>query len=248
MRDCRTFPCDLFVNGLYPYSQGFLNMQKRRRKESPPLKTPSGYEVDVPATHWEDLQAGDMERICENALAKQDSTHNIFLPFILEYIKMDPKERSLYRQIHGDWERVQNPLLELVCLIYLLHAGPQGLTQKMVSPEELKTGHFFRGPHVLKTRPLVERYGFDIPGFKNAADRIGGQTLDFADAASADAAYVFQAFPKVPLYYLLWEGDEEFQPRLSVLFDRSIEHHLTADAIWGLVTLVSDALIVGKPI
>jgi len=45
------------------------------------------------------------------------------------------------------------------------------------------------------------------------------------------------------LYYLLWEGDEEFEPRISVLFDRSIESHLSADAIWGLVALVSEALL-----
>ncbi len=42
--------------------------------------------------------------------------------------------------------------------------------------------------------------------------------------------------------YLLWEGDDEFAPRLSVLFDRSIENILAADAIWGIVTRVSKAL------
>ncbi len=59
----------------------------------------------------------------------------------------------------------------------------------------------------------------------------------------ADAAYRLTPLPKIPLYYLLWEGDEEFKPNLSILFDRSIERHLSADAIWGLVILVSDALL-----
>jgi hypothetical protein len=52
-------------------------------------------------------------------------------------------------------------------------------------------------------------------------------------------------FPKIPLYYLLWQGDEEFEPRLSILFDRSIEEHLPADAVWGLVKLFTDILVRG---
>ncbi|MBW1838075.1 MAG: DUF3786 domain-containing protein, partial [Deltaproteobacteria bacterium] len=58
-------------------------------------------------------------------------------------------------------------------------------------------------------------------------------------------AYKLSPLPKIPLYYLLWEGDEEFQPHLSILFDRSIESHLSADAIWGLVNLVSIRLLMG---
>ena len=69
---------------------------------------------------------------------------------------------------------------------------------------------------------------------------MGGELIDMADAA-----YMFQAFPRVPLYYLFWEGDEEFRPRLSVLFDRSIERHLATDIIWGVVNLVSDILLMG---
>ena len=44
---------------------------------------------------------------------------------------------------------------------------------------------------------------------------------------------------------LLWQGDDEFKPRMSVLFDRSIEKTLAADAIWGLVSLVSYLLLKG---
>ena len=38
-------------------------------------------------------------------------------------------------------------------------------------------------------------------------------------------------------------GDEEFRPRLTVLFDRSIENVLAADAIWALVNRVCMALL-----
>lgn len=213
-------------------------MQERRRKEGVQAKTPSGDVLKVPAQYWEELRKGDMEEICGYAAARIYPPTGLLLPFLKEYLLVDAENRCLRRQSHGQWDRMENPLLELVCLVYLLNVGPQTLSHELVSVKELKSGHFFTGPHELKTQPLLDRYGNDLDLFKEAAEHARGEVLELADAA-----YMFQAFPKVPLYYLLWKGDEEFEPRLSILFDRSIEHHLAADAIWGLVNLVSDVLL-----
>lgn len=237
LRDCNRFPCDEFKAGPYPFSQGFLNMQERRRSEAFLVKTPSNDVLKVPVEYWEDLEQRDMEKICENAGVKNYPNVGLLLPFLKEYLLVDSLNRSVCRQGHGQWERMDNPLLELVCLVYLLNAGPKHMSQEMISVQELKSAHFFTGPHELKVKPLLKRYGNDLDGFKKAAEGLGGEALDLADAA-----YKFLAFPKVPLYYLLWAGDDEFDPRLSILFDRSIEYHLAADAIWGLVNLVSDIL------
>jgi len=239
-RDCDRFPCHEFKEGPYPFSQGYLNMQERRRNQDPPSKTPSGDRVKVPPEYWEELAQRDADTLCENALARNFPPAGLLLPFLDEYLLVDRQNRCLRRQSRDDWERIDHPLLELVCLLYLLNAGPEPIREKMVSVQELKTGHFFRGPHELKIQPLLERYGNDLDGFKRAAEGLGGEILDLADAA-----YKLLAFPKVPLYYLLWKGDEEFKPRCSILFDRSIEDHLAADAIWGLVNLVSNSLLMG---
>jgi len=237
-KDCEEFPCDSFKRGPYPYSEGYLSMQERRHKQEPLYQTPAGDSVVVPVQYWEELKKRDPEEVCMNSLVKNHPPTGLLLPFLKEYLLVDMESCCLYRQSHGRWDRTENPLLELVCLSYLLHSGPQPLSQQMVSPNELKTGHFFRGPHELKTQPLLVRYGNDLEGFKKAAEFAGGEELGLADAA-----YRFMALPKIPLHYLFWEGDEEFDPRLSVLFDRSIEYHIPADIIWGLVTLVSDAIL-----
>lgn len=237
-RDCDQFPCDCFVRGPYPYSEGYLNMQRRRRKEFPPLKSPSGYEVEVPSQHWDDLMRRDIKEVCINSLGKLESGHEIDLPFLKGYLRIDLKNRILSRQIGGDRERIQNPLLELITLIYLLRADSRSHDQTVVGVKELKTAHFFQGPHELKIWPLMERYGDDPDGFRLAGKNLGGEKIDMADVA-----FRFQVFPMVPLYYLFWAGDEEFKANFSVLFNRSIEHHLTADAVWGLVTLITDMLV-----
>ena len=112
------------------------------------------------------------------------------------------------------------------------------LAGERVSVHDLKDAHFFQGPHTLKTAPLLELFGRNLPGFTEAAQSLGGTSLQLADAA-----FKFLPLPKIPVYYLLWEADDEFEANMTVLFDRSIERHLTADAIWGVVQLVSDMLV-----
>jgi hypothetical protein len=202
------------------------------------MESYTDYNIKVPGSFWEDLERGDIESLCKNALAGKQSRLDLILPFFNEVLGVDMKNRCLLRKTHTHWERINNPLLELISLAYLIGAGPEPLRNEMISVKDLKSAHFFKGPHELKIRPLLDRYGYDIDGFKKSADRLGGKTLDMADTA-----YRFLVFPKVPLYYLFWRGDQEFKPRLSVLFDRSIENHLAPDTIWGLVTLVSDLLL-----
>jgi hypothetical protein len=242
-RDCDSFPCDRFRAGPYPFSQGYLNMQERRRKERPQTKTPSGNAVEVPPQYWEDLELQDAASICQNSLAKDYPPHGLLLPFLKFNVLIDLQDNCLRLQVNDEWERIENPLLELLCLLYLINASPAPLRDELISSKELKNAHFFRGPHELRVQPLVERYGNDLDSFKKVADDLGGEILNMADAS-----YRFFAFPKIPLHYLFWKGDQEFQPHLSILFDRSIEHHLAADAIWGVVTLVSDTLLAGTPV
>ncbi len=194
--------------------------------------------VNVPHQFWEDLLEKDIQIISEEAPAELNPPNGLIVSFLGQEILVDRDSHTLNRRHQGQWKRLDYPLLELVLLVYFIKVGPYSPTNEMVSAQELKEGHFFRGPHELKTAPVIERFGHDFDGLKKAATSMGGEEIEFADLA-----YRFPALPKVPLYYLLWEGDEEFEPRLSVLFDRSIDRQLPADAIWGLVNLVSDALL-----
>jgi hypothetical protein len=213
-------------------------MQERRRNEAVQTLDPTKERVHVPIHYWEDLEKKDLATLCEHTLSTAYSSEDILVPILGKEILVGRKNHSLRRKTKGEWEPVNYPLLELLILVYLNNAGPQVFSSDLVSAQELKTRHFFQGPHELNLAGVIQRFGRDLKGFRKAAELLGGKSQSLADAA-----YRIPAFPKVPLYYLLWAGDEEFEPRISVLFDRSIESHLSADAIWGLVALVSDALL-----
>jgi hypothetical protein len=213
-------------------------MQERRRKQVPHAKTPLGQAVQIPTRYWEDLAARDIREVCRNALAEAHPPEGLLLHFLNEPFLVDVRERCVKRAKGGAWEKTGQDLLELIMLVYLLGVKDEPLAQEMITVQELKDAHFFQGPHELHLDPVLQRYGRNREGFKEAARSLGADPLDLADAA-----FRIQAFPRVPVYYLLWEGDEEFEPRLSVLFDRSVERHLSADGIWGLVHLVTLSLV-----
>jgi hypothetical protein len=221
-----------------PFSQRFLMMRERRLSARSSLQAPPGNGVTVPSAHWDDLGKADPDRICMNAGASAHTPHGFLLPFLGEPILVDLKNRTISRQTESGREMIENSLLELVSLVYLFTAGPQTPVGEMVSVQELRTAHFFTGPHAIRTRPLIDRFGQDLEGFSVAAERMGGQSM-----AMADVACKLMVFPKVPLHYLLWKGDDEFQATVTILFDRSIEQHLAGDAIWAMTNLVTNILL-----
>ena len=216
-------------------------MQEGRDKQKLSGKKPKKDLFVVPEAYWDDLKKRDHDKLCEDSLARKHAPGGLLVRFLEEDVLVDTESRCIRRSEEGQWEKINYPLLELIILVYLLNASSHSLSHEMISASDLKTAHFFQGPHELKKAPLLERYGYDPEGFKMVAENLGGEPMDLADAA-----YRFFPLPKIPLYYLLWEGDDEFGPHLSILFDRSIERHLSADAIWGLVNLISDTLKKGR--
>ena len=197
-------------------------------------------EILVPPQHWADLKAEDMKKLCDRSLAVASPANGLILSMLEREILVDREEACIKIRNSGSWEKVTNPLLELLILVYLLNAGTDSLQSELISVQELKVAHFFQGPHELKTDPLLKRYGNDLNGFRQAAEYLNGESKDMADAA-----YKLSPFPRVNLYFLLWQGDEEFPAQANVLLDRPIENILAADAIWAMINRVITALVEG---
>ena len=209
-----------------------------RRNEPSSINDPLGEKIIVPVHYWMDLKTRDPNKLCRQLLIVEFPPNGFILSVLGREILVDRNEMCLKSRRDESWRKIDYPLLELLVLVYFLKGGAEAVKNEMIGVQELKDSRFFQGPHEFRLDPLLIRYGSNPDGFEDAAEFLGGEPLDLADIA-----YRIPALPKVPLYYLFWKGDEEFEPRISVLFDRSVEKHLSADAIWGLVNLVSDALL-----
>ncbi len=113
---------------------------------------------------------------------------------------------------------------------YLLHSKEVDIRGEWISEKDAPGGAaFFRGPHEIPTHLIAARYGESIEGFKKRCEELGGAPLQMADAA-----YVFNVAPRVPVAVLFWEGDDDFPAESKLLFDRSIVDHLALDIIYAL--------------
>jgi hypothetical protein len=235
--NCRSFPCENFSAGPYPFSQGFIQMQQRRRNEFPKAYAPDGSHLEVDSLYWQELSQKDPAALCEVTFFEAIGPDRLQFRFLNESVQIDIRQRCLLRAADDQWTTSEDPLLALATVMYLNHvAGIYPMGSEIVGIKDLKEGHFFSGPHALRLAPLVERFGHDADAFRRTGEALGGTPM-----AMADAAYRVLPYPRVPLYYLLWVGDAEFKPRIQVLVDRSIEQILAADAIWALINRVSSA-------
>lgn len=199
--------------------------------------------LTIPGSHWEDLAEMDPEEVCRRSKAEMDPEYGYRLSFLNRQVIVDTANRCLRKPSEDTAQILDDPLLGLVVLVYLRNAVDVTPENRMAAAKELREGHFFTGIHGLDVAGVIEAFGHDPEGFAAAAEALGGTR-----EPHADVSYRLPALPRVPLYYLLWEGDEDFEPSVTVCFDRTIEHHFAADAIWGLVKRVSHALVTGTAI
>lgn len=87
-------------------------------------------------------------------------------------------------------------------------------------------------------KPLVRAFGYDRYSFMEA-----GRCLEAKDEVFGDAAFTLFAFPKVPITFIMWEGDQEFPPRAKTLFDPAITGYLPLEDIVVVAKMASGRIL-----
>jgi Domain of unknown function (DUF3786) len=238
-RDCDQFPCQTFSDGPHPYSKGFLQMQGRRRAEAAGKQAvawPENTEL-----FWERLGAKTREEICADALARPGQGETIQVQALGETWTCDPSAKTVVKEqgaFGGEWDR-QAPFL---ILVYLATASPGPLAGELTAPRDLYAGQdFFQGRYRIKTTELESAFGRDAAKMLDPGKALGGKLID-----GADAGLRIHVFPKLPVDVLIWEADEEFSARATVLMDRRTPEHYPSDACAIVVNLMLDRLLTSE--
>jgi hypothetical protein len=128
---------------------------------------------------------------------------------------------------------------ELCILTYLINCRDLPVADKLRTAQELPEGQFFfRGLHKLATEKLEEIFGQCPERLYDVMDEFGAKRREFGDASIK--LYVL---PRIPLTIVIWQGDEEFGPRASILFDETAAVQLPLDALWAAANLAIKALV-----
>jgi hypothetical protein len=130
--------------------------------------------------------------------------------------------------VAGDGEL---PLTEQILILhYLQNTGgeePEGVN---IDFKQVPQGSFYWSAFVSRAKkPLLMTFGNSPDFYLQVASAMGGAPQPLGDAAAQ-----FLAFPLVPITHVLWQGDEEFDPEASILFDTTIPGHLPTEDIAAL--------------
>jgi hypothetical protein len=120
--------------------------------------------------------------------------------------------------------------IRIVVLHHLLAADGTPPADRWLAFRELPDGLFYAQAFAGHAEGLLaEKLGVNLDGFRRAAESLGGSPLDLANAA-----YRFQAFPRLAVAALLWEGDEDFPAQARILFDAHAGHYLPTEDLAGI--------------
>ena len=130
-------------------------------------------------------------------------------------------------------------------IIWLHYLTSQGIKQPSgrLMPYRDAPGALFYDTNFTKraVRPFVKRFGHDPDGLIKAGEALGGYK-----AENGDASIVIHALPYIPLTFIIWLGDDEFEPNGSILFDDTVKTWLCAEDLAVLGSLCAYEIIGSK--
>ncbi|MFH0725873.1 MAG: DUF3786 domain-containing protein [Pseudomonadota bacterium] len=190
----------------------------------------------LPAALWEKLADRPPEEAAASAGALWvDGRFSI--PLLgLDYT-IDPGKRQIRRTGRsGHRVSFQSGVVLLTTLAESKGVPPSGC---MISPLELPGGRmFFTGAHALAAEPLAEAFENRPSALVERVHSLGGQLID-----GADLAMRLPGLPFVPLYLLLWKGDEDAPARAVIGIDSRAHFHLDLAGVFALTNIMANRLV-----
>jgi hypothetical protein len=116
---------------------------------------------------------------------------------------------------------------KILIIHYLNRSKGLPLSGQWVTFRQVPGGSGYYPAYVKRAlNPLVKAFGSNLKLLIDAARQFGGW-----EVKQGDAGVTIQAFPHVPLTFIIWKGDEEFPPAANILFDSTITENLSTEDI-----------------
>jgi len=188
----------------------------------------------------EKLGSKDIEEICGKTGAQRMDSNKIIIEYLNRpYLITLPDIEILLKD-----SEEEVPLKDRILILhYLTLAKGTPATNRLITFKQLPGGaSYFPAFSQRATKPLLSHFGKEPELLTDAAAKLGGCKANYGDVA-----ITINAFPRVPITFALWRGDDEFPPRGSIMFDASISAYLSTEditvlcetIIWRLVKSLS---------
>ena len=174
----------------------------------------------------EKLRKCDAQEVCLNSRAIYEEQTNTY---ILKYFGMEYKIDCIGGEVSPKKGNNELSMTERVLMLhYLIHAKPKPLRGTYISFIEVLGGGAIYYSTFKKRAidPLVKVFSDNIQAFERAAYALFGNREKFGTKS-----FTINAFPLVPVTFVLWQGDDELASSGTILFDASISEFLPVEDI-----------------
>ena len=116
---------------------------------------------------------------------------------------------------------------KILILQYFSQAKGTPLTGKPITYRELPGGLVYYPTFIKRTiKPLADFFGVSPVILLKAGKLIGAK-----QGETGDASLIIDAFTRVPITIILWQGDNELPAEVNILFDANITDYLTSEDV-----------------
>ena len=141
-------------------------------------------------------------------------------------IKWLDKNHELY--LTSDFQSEYHQMLEVVFLHYLASEGTKKPDGKLISYREVPGALFYEPKFIQRAvGPLVKCFGKNPDRLIEIAEILGGVKSSEGDSSAYSVK--INLLPYLPVTYIIWSGDEEFEPAGTILFDKTAPGWLNAE-------------------
>ena len=115
--------------------------------------------------------------------------------------------------------------LEIIFLHYLTSEGTKQPEGKLISYREVPTALFYEPKFIQRAvSPIVRTFGKNPEKLLEICESLGGVKSDVGEFAVK-----INLLPYLPVTYMIWAGDDEFEPAGNILFDKTAPGWLCAE-------------------
>jgi hypothetical protein len=144
--------------------------------------------------------------------------------------------------IYGpDGQRPPLGICVVLCQYVLMAPGSKQGSREWVAYRDFKEAAPLVGYFTANCQgAIIQTFAGRVKALERAAARLGAKPLEAE--LSYSLALRFEALPFVPLFMLFNEGDDEFGPSCSVLFERCAENFLDMECLAILGAILAERL------
>ena len=184
---------------------------------------------------WEIFSALHEKDICDRGQLLYDPATDRFTAkcfgskfYISKTVQQITSDSSVGRFILG----LQH-FFDLSLLWYVIGTQNIALSGDFIKPADIAGGQIFvKGTHVLPLDKIALQYNNQSNQFKERGLHFGADLKTLGDASIC-----FYPFPRIPVTFVLWYGDDDFPPSAQLLLDATCSKHLAPDVVWAVTTI-----------